>query len=149
MDSEIPRMTTLPDGPWTVATGENDGQPLFVRINTGAAAVARQSDLAHRIGVAVPLRAPDASGLPAPAESAILTELEDALEAVLDVGQNTILVLVLTTGGVREFVLYTVAPHATEAAIAQLQSQFAAYELQFYVQLDAEWDGYTSFAEAL
>src|SRR4051812_29506192 len=99
-------MTRLPDGPWTVASGDSEGAPLFIRLNTGAATVARQPTLAHRVGIAIPLLAPDEDGLPAAEESATLTRIEASIERALRVGEETILAVVLTTGGMREFVLY-------------------------------------------
>ena len=149
MDSMHRDMTTLPDGPWSVARGENDGRPLLVRVNTGAAAAAKQIALAHRVGIAVLLHAPDSSGFPASDESATLSKIEDAIEAELRVGHDTILVVVLTTGGMREFLLYSAIPQDTESAVARVQAQFPNYEIQFYVQPDPDWDGYLSFTDAL
>jgi hypothetical protein len=142
-------MPTLPDGPWTVASGDDNGKPLFVRVNTGAAAVAKEPTLPARVGIAVPLRAPDESGLPTADESDVLAQVEAALEGALRVGHEAILVIVLTTGGMREFVLYTAAPQNVEAAVASIRAQFPDYEIQFYVQPDVEWDGYAAFADGL
>ena len=139
----------LPVGPWTVASGENDGQPLFVRLNTGAAAVAGHATLAHRVGIAVPLREPDAAGLPTATEAAILTQIEDAIEGAFRVGHETILAVVLTTGGMREFVLYSAAPQSVQASVAAVQAQFPKYQIQSYTQPDTEWDGYAAFSDAL
>jgi hypothetical protein len=142
-------MTALPDGPWTVASGDSEGKPIFVRLNTGAAAVSKQPALAHRIGIAVLLRAPDASGLPTADESATLSQIEDAVAAALRVGHESILVVVLTTGGMREFMLYSAAPQNVEAAVETVRAQFPNYQIQFYVEPDADWDGYASFTDAL
>ena len=142
-------MTALPDGPWTVASGDSEGKPIFVRLNTGASAVSKQPALAHRIGIAVLLGAPDASGLPTADESATLSQIEDAVAAALRVGHESILVVVLTTGGMREFMLYSAAPQNVETAVETVRAQFPNYEIQFYVQPDADWDGYASFTDAL
>jgi hypothetical protein len=149
MDSTHLHMTTLPDGPWTVASGDSDGKPIFLRINAGASTVAKQPALGHRIGIAVLLQGPDASGLPTPDESATLSKIEDAIGGALRVGHETVLVVVLTTGGMREFVLYSAAPQNAEAAIGVMRAQFPSYEIQFYIQPDPEWDAYASFTEAL
>ena len=142
-------MTALPDGPWTVASGDSEGKPIFVRLNTGASAVSKQPALGHRVGIAVLLRAPDASGLPTSDESATLAHIEDAIAAALRVGHESILVVVLTTGGMREFMLYSAAPQNVEAAVETVRAQFPNYEIQFYVQPDADWDAYASFADTL
>lgn len=142
-------MTTLPDGPWTVASGDSEGKPIFVRLNTGASAVAKQPALGYRIGIAVLLRAPDASGLPISDESATLSHIEEAVEAALRVGHESILVVVVTTGGMREFMLYSAAPQKVEPAVETVRAQFPNYEIQFYVQPDADWDAYASFTDSL
>jgi hypothetical protein len=142
-------MTALPDGPWTVASGDSEGKPIFVRLNTGASAVSKQPALGHRIGIAVLLRAPDALGLPTTDESATLSHIEEAVEAALRVGHESILVVVVTTGGMREFMLYSAAPQNVEPAVETIRAQFPNYEIQFYVQPDADWDAYASFAETL
>jgi hypothetical protein len=142
-------MTTLPDGPWSVASGDSDGKPIFIRINTGASAVSKLPAFGHRVGIAVSLQAPDASGLPTPDEAATLSQIEEAVEAALRVGHETILVVVLTTGGMREFVLYSAAPQNIEAAIGTVQARFPSHEIQFYIQPDADWDAYASFTDVL
>jgi hypothetical protein len=142
-------MTTLPIGPWTVAHGESEGRPLFLRLNTGAAAVARHATLAHRVGIAVLLREPDASGLPSAHEATVLERIEGAIEGSFRVGHEAVLAIVLTTAGMREFVLYSAAPQNMQAAVAVAQARFPEYQIQSYMQPDTEWDGYAAFADSL
>ena len=142
-------MPALPDGPWTVASGDSDGAPLFIRLNTGAATVARHPSLLHRVGIAVPLLAPDTDGLPGAEESGALSRIEASIESALRVGHESILTVVLTTGGMREFVLYTSTPHNVEKGVAAVRTGFPGYEVQCYVEHDKDWDGYASFADAL
>src|SRR6266571_4411700 len=72
------RMGDLPDGPWNVAKGDFNGRPMFIRISAGAVKLKKDHRLRYRVGVAVPLTAPNSEGLPADPESAILDSIEDA-----------------------------------------------------------------------
>jgi hypothetical protein len=45
--------------------------------------------------------------------------------------------------------LYSAAPQNVEPAVETIRAQFPNYEIQFYVQADADWDAYASFAETL
>jgi hypothetical protein len=93
--------------------------------------------------------APDDEGLPGAEESSTLTRLEESIERALQVGEETILAVVLTTGGMREFVLYTEVPQKIEAGVSSVRADFPAYQVQFYIEPDSKWDGYASFADAL
>ena len=117
---------------------------MFVRINTGAAAVARDPALRHRLGVAVPLKHPNAQGLPTTDEANDLNEIEDALGHELRVGAETVLVVVITTSGFREFVYHTVSTNA-QAAIASVQKRIVGHEIQLIEEDDPDWEVYGQF----
>src|SRR5215471_3398461 len=90
---------------WSILRGENNGQPMFVRLNTGARAVAGSAAYGIRVGVAIPLRNPRPDGLPDKVESEQLRSIEDAL--IVASNEHAILVAIITTSGMREFVFYT------------------------------------------
>ncbi len=140
-------MTELPDGPWSVAQGTYDEHPLIVRINAGAAAVRGDITLRHRVGVAVPLNAPDPAGLPAAAEAVVLTEIEDALIEALGVGRSAVHALVVTTSGIREFVFHTRTPEAVDTAVAGVRDRFPSHDVQWILGEDPDWDVYAQFTE--
>jgi hypothetical protein len=141
-------MSNLPDGPWSVLQGEYDERPMLVRLNSGARAVARSADLAHRIGVAVPLLSPDDDGLPTASENAALVGIEDALCVSLRAGAEVVLTVIITTSGMREFVFYCSMPANVPSAIASVRERFPTYEIRFVEESDPEWEVYDRFASA-
>ena len=141
-------MTNFPTEPWAVAKGEYDGRPMFVRINTGAAAIAGRPGLRHRLGIAVPLQHADSDGLPTGDEISILAELETRLLAELGDGLESVLVLVITTSGMREFVLYTQLVEAAREAVGRVAATTTSHALQFIEEDDPEWSVYAEFAQS-
>jgi len=141
-------MRVLPDGPWSVGQGTYDDRPIVVRVNSGASSLIGDSGLSHRVGVATPLRAPDIDGLPEAAESAELNALEDALDAALTQGTEALLLLVITTNGMREFVFHTSAPAAVADQIGAVRVRFPERIVQFMQEHDPTWDVYRQFSEA-
>jgi len=95
------------DGPWSVGKGQNDGKVMIVRANTGYREFGSLPGYEHQAGVAVPFRAPDPTGLPSSAENGQLNEIEDAIRDSMQEHAESLLVAIITTSGMREFVLYT------------------------------------------
>jgi len=112
---------------------------MIVRTNTGYREFRSVSGYEHQGGIAVPLREPEATGLPGPTESAILGELEDTICSLLEEQAESLLVAVITTGGMREFVFYTREPQRVEQRVAELRKQITSHEIQLIIQLDRTW----------
>lgn len=131
---------------WTVLDGKHNGLPLIVRRNDSARELRGHAAYQHRVGVAIPLRQPDANGLPMPEEITALNDIEDALATALESQQDALQVLAVTTNSMREFVFYTRVPAEIESRLRALQESFSSHEIQFYVAEDPEWQGFTQFA---
>jgi Family of unknown function (DUF695) len=136
----------IPDGPWSVGQGEFDDRPIIIRTNTGAASLAGGSRYRHRIGVAVPLCKPDKNGFPQADENAELDAIEDKLVLALSAKGAAVLVLVITTAGMREFVFYTSEPKSVGRILRELKKKVETHELQHVLEPDAEWEVYNMFA---
>jgi len=101
--------------------------------------------LPHRLGIAVPLKHPNADGFPDADESADLIRIEDSLCAVLEGEPEAVKVLVITTSGMREFVFYTARAEVTVAAVLVLKAAATSHELQTMMEHDPSWDVYRQF----
>ncbi len=134
------------DGPWSVGQGLHDGKIMIVRSNTGYKEFGSVSDYEHQVGVAVPLRAPEPSGLPSPAEDAELGTIEDTICASLEREAESLLVAIITTSGMREFVFYTRAPEQVKQRFEQLRISITSHKIQLMIQPDKEWGVYAEFA---
>ncbi len=129
---------------WSVSEGEMDGAPVLVRVNTSIAAAMGHPDYGIQIGVAVPLRDPNPGGLPTPDEAKQLGAIEDEVDRL--VGDRAVMVAVVTTGQMREFVLYTGTGDWIGKFDEELQSAVGDHEVQVMAQRDPGWSVYSSLS---
>jgi len=134
------------EGPWSVGQGDYHGNIMIVRSNTGYKEFGSLPGYEHQVGIAVPLRAPEPTGLPSPAEEAELAQIEDALCQSLEAQAESLIVAIITTSGMREFVFYTRAPQNVKQRLEQLRSSITSHEIQWMIQPDKEWDLYGQIA---
>ena len=127
---------------WAVATAENDGTPLVLRINRGAAPLARHPAFGVQVGIAVPLNAPDANGLPTAAEAEALGALEDALVGALHADRLAQLVVVITAPGRRELVFYTRDSAAVPPRVRAVAERLRTHEVRLMQRDDPAWEVY-------
>jgi len=98
------------------------------------------------VGIAVPLRAPNADGLPEEEELNQLNAIEDSLASRLEAEQKSLQVLAITTSGMREFIFYTRDSEAARLVLEALRSEVTSHELQSYIAEDPKWALYREFA---
>ena len=127
---------------WTVAQGDHNGRPMFVRFNGGFGGFRGKSRYPHQVGIAVPLKKPLETGLPTAQEISELAAIEDAICEVLEAEKESLLVLVVTTGGMQEFVLYTRSPEKVKLKFERLRGEITGHEIQLMIQEDKDWQVY-------
>lgn len=130
---------------WQVAQGEYNGKVIFTRFNAAYRPIVGHPEYGHQVGIAMPFRAPLSTGLPSPEEGAELQQVEDALCAELETGKESLLVAVITTGGMREFVFYTSAPKRVQEKFERLKTRITTHKIQLMIQPDQSWDTYRRF----
>jgi hypothetical protein len=130
---------------WSAIQGSHGGKPMFLRRNDSAAQLAGHPDYKHRVGVAVPLRAPNEHGLPSNDEMNTLGVFEDLLASRLEAGEESIQVLVITTDGMREYIFYTRDPAGANAILESLRAETSSHEVQSYIAEDPKWQIYKQF----
>ena len=131
---------------WSVLNGEHGGKPLVVRRNESAKQLLGNPEYNHRVGIAVPLHAPDERGLPGAEEMSQLSGIEDLLCDRLEANQDSLQVLAITTGGMREFIFYTRAAHSLQPVLERIQQEVSSHTVQCYIEPDAKWSVYEEFA---
>jgi hypothetical protein len=127
---------------WTTVAGAHAGKPLLARVDTAYGDPVTRGNRDLRIGVAIQYRKERPDGFPGSADAAALLAAEE--EIVRLVGTRAVMVMVLTTDNMREFVLYTangdwVAPF--HRALATTTSP----DVQVVASTDPEWSVYREF----
>ena len=130
---------------WQLSEGEYDGGYIVTRFNRGAKVIAGKPAYGIQIGVAVPLNQPNEHGLPGDVELGQLAAFEDDLDARL--AGRAAFVGVITTGGMREFVLYTGSGDWIPGLHEELRSALPTHEVQMQAQTDPKWSVYRSFVK--
>lgn len=128
---------------WQVSEGRYDGKRLVATFNAGARKLVGNRSYGIQIGVAVPIREPDAEGMPGHDELAQLMAFEDDLTH--QTMGRAILVGVITTGGMREFVLYTGSGDWIEGFHRDLAAALPSHEVQVIAKTDPKWSVYRQF----
>jgi hypothetical protein len=131
---------------WAVLQGQHGGKPMFARRNQSAGDFAGHPDYRFRVGVAVPLNAPNERGFPGPEETEQLTAIEDSLVSRLESEQRSLHVLAITTGGMREFVFYTRDRAYADGILKTLGATVSSHKPQAYIAEDPKWGLYKQFA---
>ena len=124
---------------WAVAQGTHNEKPLFVRYNTDAKRLIGHPEYAHQVGIAIPLHNPDQAGLPNNEEMDQLNEIEKMLIKQLESDNESLLVAVITTNGMRELILYTSDPMQVKEKMSKIKERDLSHELQMMIQPDKDW----------
>ena len=115
---------------------------MIVRSNAGYREFGMVPGYEHQVGIAVPFRSPEPNGLPSLEENVELDAIEDAICNYLQEGAASLLVAIITTNGMREFVLYTRAPEQLQHSFEQLRRHIMSHEMQLMIQVDKTWEIY-------
>lgn len=121
---------------------------MFVRTNIGYRKFGSVPGYEHQVGIAVPLREAEVTGLPCPAEGALLGEVEDAICSSLGEQAESLFVAVITTCGMREFVFYTREPLRVQQRIEELRGRITSHEIKLMIQSDKAWRVYSQLCPA-
>jgi hypothetical protein len=124
-----------------VVTGTHDGKPLISRFDTSAEQLKGRYSI--QVGVAVSLNDPTPEGWPTPEEDQQLAAIEARI--VRDADEQSVLAGVITTGGMREFVLYTNTSAWIEDFHNVLRAAVPTHDVQVMAKTDPDWSVYKSF----
>jgi hypothetical protein len=138
--------TAPPADTWAVCQGEREGKPMFARINAAVDRSRGDPRFPTRLGIAVLLKSPSEQGLPDGIESLMLDRIEDRIAKALAKSDCGHLVLLITTGGMREFVSYVRDGDAASSVVAQAWSAAHKLQVQRIVQPDPQWAVFKQFA---
>ena len=119
---------------------------MIVRINTAVDRDRADPQLPTRLDVSVLLNSPNAQGLPNSVETPTLNRIEERIVKALAMSGCGRLVLVVTTGGVRELVCYVRDADAAMSIVTQTWGVARKLKMQHVVQPDPQWALFKKFA---
>ena len=131
---------------WGVAESGFDSSPLIIRYNETAREWIGHSELPVKLGIAIPLNAPDEGGLPSPDENEQLNEIEDIVVREIGARTHGLQALALTTGVMKEFVFYIPRDVDIKTIHESIQASVTTHEVQCMAEMEPKWDSYIQFA---
>jgi Family of unknown function (DUF695) len=135
------------DDRWSMATGEDNGKPLILRIRNQAPAFATKGAFPHLLAVSWQYDSPNNQGMPSAEEAQRMSHLEDLLKAGLEDVRQAFLTVVVTGNGVREWQWYAADPDKVMAQVNKMLGRLEPFPVQFCFENDPEWEGYSRLLE--
>ena len=132
---------------WTVYQGTYQGRAIIVRANTALKQFKHKESFPFRLGLAFPLRQPDENGMAVDRENQELYAIEDRLDSALTKQKVALPALVISTGGMREFVFYCKQPESAKKEVEALKRAISTHELQYYIEQDKDWEMFSEHAQ--
>ena len=137
-------ITNIPES-WSILQSENDGKLMLIRKNVGCDKIAGNKNYSTSCGIAFELKFPDENGLPNAEKEPELNTLEDDIFEIFEKDLNSIVPIVITTSGFREYVIYTKDLSEFQNRLSKLKEKYKQYELTSYNKNDENWKTYKSF----
>jgi hypothetical protein len=138
-------MTT--DDSWSVATGEDDGKPLILRIRNEPPSFAQKKAFPHLLAVSWQYESQNDQGMPSQDVAEHMSQLEDLLEPAFEGARQAFLSVIVTGNGVREWQWYVRSSEKIMELVNETLGQLEPFPVQFSFQDDPEWEGYSRFLE--
>jgi len=136
------------DDSWSVATGDDDGKPLIIRIRNQPPSFARKEVFPHLLTVHWQYESPNEQGMPSEEIAARMSDLEDLLEPAFEGARQAFLTVIVTGNGIREWQWYARNPEVVMKLVNETLSELEPFPVEFSFQEDPEWAGYTRFRES-
>ena len=131
---------------WTVAEGKHEGKAVATRFNVALRPIAGRTEFPDRLGIIAPLRDVNDRGFPNRAEIKQLDAIEELIEKRMSGGNESLLAGVVTSNGIREFVIYTSNLDAAKTKADAVVREVTTHALHVIVRNDPEWRVYRTFA---
>jgi hypothetical protein len=129
------------DFAWFVAESANKDNPFFIRFAEVKDKI-RRASFPHRLNVFWELRAPEPSGLPSKQDSEETQVFEERLIEAMEKEGRSILVMVLTGRGQKEYVIQTTDPQLFLESITNMPQEEERYPVEIIHNEDDTWDYY-------
>lgn len=133
---------------WAGAEGEYDGRPLLIRFREFADDFPR-ARYPDRLNVVWEMVESDTSGWPTDSEFERLRTFEDRLVEAVEPDSQSILTVVLTCNGEKEFVFQSVDATVFLDRLTNMPQELERYPIAIYRNSDAEWNYFSSVTSSV
>jgi hypothetical protein len=132
---------------WSVATAEDDGKPLIIRIRNQPPVFADKKALPQMLAVSWQYEPPNKQGMPSQEAAERMSQLEDLLGLAFEEAGQAFLTVVVTGNGVREWQWYVRDAEAIMAIVNEVLGEHEPFPVEFSFEMDPEWAAYSRFLE--
>lgn len=129
------------DFTWALAQCADPERPFLIRYIESDKGISR-STYGNRLNVFWTLRAPTETGLPSEDDNDETKIFENRLIEAVELGNHSILVMVLTGRGQKEYVWQTTDPQLFLKSLTQMPQEEERYPIEIHHNEDATWDYY-------
>ena len=127
------------DSIWALAEGEYEGHPLLIRFRQFPKD-SRRASYPDRLNLFWQLLESDENGWPTESEFERLQTFEDRLVEAVEPDNQSILTVVLTCNGKKEFVFQTSDATAFMDRLTKMPQEEERYPITIHRNLDREWN---------
>jgi hypothetical protein len=131
---------------WTAPAEGEGGNLILVTGRRGMDNVIATGVYRYRVEVTWPYEG-DSKGLPAFADSKVMEEVTDALNASFDRDPVAVMTGIYTGDGQRNWVFYTRSLHIFQRKFNEVMAPFPTLPLQFEAEEDPDWQEYREMSE--
>lgn len=124
---------------WTLAEGEFEGHPLLIRFRSFPQNFERVA-FPERLNVFWSMSDPDKQRLATPEEAMRLEAFEDRLVEAVECDRHSVLSVVLTCDGKREFVFHTADAAGFLQRLTDMPQENLRYPIELHHSEDAGWE---------
>ena len=135
------------DDTWTLATGDDDGMPLIVRIRNQPPSFARKDSFPHLLALSWRYEPEDNRGMPSNDVVERMAQLEVLLMPAFEGTRQAFLTVVVTGNGAREWQWYARDPDRVMELVNETLADYEPFPVEFNFQDDPQWEGYSQFLE--
>jgi hypothetical protein len=125
--------------PWSIAEGEHEGMPVITRFRQFDQAFSRQ-DYPKRVNIFWKFRSATDKGLPSSEDSAEAEIFEDRLVDATEPSNHSILSMVLTGKGQREYVFHTSSIEEFLDRLTNMPQEKERYPIELNAADDQSWE---------
>ncbi len=130
---------------WSVLTSEYENKQLIIRRNDGTSIISGKGYLNYRTGISYKFLIQTENGLQSKEENQKINEIEDRIYEYFNNNVNSVVSLIITTNGFKEYVIYHNKENNINENFIKLKSSFTSYQLTGYTEEDKKWEVYNQY----